>query len=351
MNDPTSPPKGKMGWEIAHELDREKTSLERLVPQGRHLRAAAIGVVVFFVGFLVACWLAGNPFAGMERIPSETIVQRGWAGTDMWGIFWLVFALAIFFEFMDATAGMGFGTAITPLLLLLGFDPLQVVPVVMIQQGTAGIVGTFLHREFENVEWRFKPMSETIRLWLIIGGTGVLAVVFSITAIYGYLKVARVWIELYVAVLLVSMGLISVYQSFARRERPYRPLRMIGYAGLAAFNKGIGGGGYGPVLTIGGILSGIPVKSMMAVVAICEGTISSVAIVVWFVMLRSGVTVDFVLLPTMMLATMFAAVLAPYMTRVFPERAWRYIIPLYSLCLAAYCLYRILPPVLAKLGG
>ena len=37
--------------------------------------------------------------------------------------------------------------------------------------------------------------------------------------------------------------------------------RMIFWGGLAAFNKGIGGGGYGPVVTIGGILSGIPVKT------------------------------------------------------------------------------------------
>ena len=105
---------------------------------------------------------------------------------------------------------MGYGTAIVPLLLILGFAPRQIVPAVMIQQAAAGIVGAFLHNEFENVQWKFKPMSETIKLWLIIAGIGCLAVAFSITSVYVVLKLAKVWIKLYVAMLLVVMGVTSL---------------------------------------------------------------------------------------------------------------------------------------------
>ncbi|MBW2609744.1 MAG: sulfite exporter TauE/SafE family protein [Deltaproteobacteria bacterium] len=112
----------------------------------------------------------------------------GYTG-DAWGLVWYVIALAFVFEFMDASAGMGYGTALTPILFVLGFEPLQVVPAIMIQQCTAGLVGTFLHREFENVVWKFKPMSETIKVWMIIAIIGCVAVAFSITAVYGYLHV------------------------------------------------------------------------------------------------------------------------------------------------------------------
>jgi len=337
------------GWEVAHEVERTKTSImERLIPDKKQLLAGFYGVMVLFAVFLLGCWLAGNPFEATKRIASPFVESMGWAGTNEWHIIWSVVLIAMCFEFMDATAGMGFGTALTPLLLILGFNPKQIVPVVMIQQGVAGLIGAFLHKEFENVEWKFKPMSETVRLWMYIAITGCAAVAFSVTAVYGILKTAKVWIQLYVALLLVMMGLISLLQA-RLKERPYKPKMMIGFAALAGFNKGIGGGGYGPVVTIGGLMSGVPVKSMLAVTAISEGTVSTFSILVWLALLTSGVTIDYLLLPSMMLATIFTAVAAPWATRVFPEKLWRIVVPVYSCILAAYTFYKAIPPVIAKL--
>lgn len=339
----------RKGWEVAHELEKDKQTIgERFIPEWKHVRAALGGVFVFFLVFLLGIWLAGNPFGPTVRIQSDWVVAHGMVG-NQWGIVWSVVFLAAFFEFMDASAGMGFGTALTPILLVIGFDPKQIVPVVMIQQGVAGIVGAFLHSEFENVEWKFSPMSETVKLWMIIGVTGCLAVAVSICGVYKYLHVDKVWIKLYVAILLLMMGVISVYS--AKKDKPYRPNKMIGFAALAGFNKGVGGGGYGPVVTIGGLLAGVPVKSMLAVTAICEGTVSTFAIIVWLALLTSGVQIDYLLLPSMMLATMFSAVAAPYMTRVFPEKAWKIIVPAYCLIVAALCFYKIVPSIYKKLAG
>ena len=338
------------GWEVARELEKEKATIgERLKPGRRQIVAMLWGLVAFGIVFLIGCWLAGNPFDATQRIPSAYVKAKGWVGTNQWGIIWHVVGLALFFEFMDSSAGMGYGTALTPLLLVIGFDPKQIVPAVMIQQASAGLVGAFLHREFENVEWKFKPMSETIKLWLLIAVIGCAAVAFSITAIYAYFKVAKVWIKLYVAILLLVMGAISLWQG--RRERPYHPKRMLFWGALAGFNKGVGGGGYGPVVTVGGILSGVPVKSMLAVTAISEGTVCVFSIIVWLSLLAGGVTIDYLLLPSMMLATMFTAVAAPYTTRVFPEKMWRVVVPAYCVIVAIICFYKIIPGVIAKLSG
>jgi uncharacterized membrane protein YfcA len=342
-------PDKEMGWEISQKLDKEKTIFQRLIPERRHLYAALGSIFVFFLVFLLGCWLAGNPFEATVRIKSVVTESRGWVGTNEWSIMWGIVFLAMFFEFMDASAGMGFGTALTPLLLILGFSPKQIVPVVMIQQGVAGLVGAFLHREFENVTWKLKPMSETIKLWLIIAITGCAAVAISITAVYAVFKVAKVWIKLYVAVLLLVMGLVSLYQ--ARKQRPYSPMKMFGFAFLAGFNKGVGGGGYGPVVTIGGLISGVPAKSMMAVTAISEGTVSTFSILVWLALLTSGIQIDYLLLPSFMLATMFSAVAAPYATRVLPEKMWRIVVPIYSLILCAYSFYKVIPDIIQKMSG
>lgn len=336
----------KTGFEIAQKLDKEKTPWERLMPEKSQIIAAIYSMGALFVVFLIGCWLAGNPFEATQRIPSTFVKNMGWVGTNEWGIIWSVVAIAMIFEFMDATAGMGFGTAITPLLLVMGFDPKQIVPVVMIQQGIAGLIGTFLHAEYENVEWSFKPMSETIKLWLYIAIPGILAVTISVSAVYAIFKFAKVWITLYVCVLLLGMGCISLYQGMSDKgNRKYRPKMMMFWAFLAGFNKGVGGGGYGPVVTIGGLISGVPAKSMMAVTAISEGTVSTYSIIVWLLMLSGGVVIDYLLLPSMMIATILSAVVAPWATRVFPEKIWQVVVPAYSLILAFYATYKSWPDI------
>ena len=340
-----------MGWEVARDLEkRKKTIKERFIPEKEQIRGAILGIIALAVVFVIGCWLAGNPFEATQRLPSAAVKALGWEGTDNWGLIWPVVILALIFEFMDASAGMGYGTALTPLLLVMGWDPKQIVPAIMIQQGVAGLVGAFLHGEYENVKWKFKPMSETVKLWLIISIIGCAAVAFSITAVYAYFKVAKVWIKLYVACLLLMMGVISIIRARSG-ERPYRPKMMFLFGGLAGFNKGIGGGGYGPVVTVGGLLAGVPVKSMLAVTALAEGTVSAFAILVWLAMLTGGVTIDYILLPSMMIATVCSAVIAPYTTRVLPEKLWNYVVPGYCLLVAAICFKEIIPGVIKTLAG
>jgi len=343
-------PARTLGWEVARRMEEERPSMrERLRPGRREIRAALWGLAVFGLLFAASCWLASNPFDATQRVPSGIVRTHGWEGMDAWAVFWWIVIIAIVLEFLDASAGMGYGTAITPLLLLLGFDPIQIVPAVMIQQAAAGLLGAFLHNEFGNVEWRLRPLSETVRLCLIIGVVGCAAVAFSITAVYGVIKLAAVWIKLYVALLLVGMGLVSLCRW--RRSAEYRPRRMFFFGALAAFNKGVGGGGYGPVVTVGGLLSGVPAKSMMAVTALSEGAVCVFSVVVWLAMLSQGVVIDFILLPSMLLGSMLAAVAAPYATRVFPEKAWRFVVPVYCCVLAAYCLWKVVPDVLRALSA
>ena len=310
---------------VSNDLKTEKgEGKSGFWPNRSEMRAILISLAAFLGVFLISIFALGTPFSG--------------GGAS--GIRWTVVGLTVVFEFLDASAGMGFGTAITPMLLILGFSPMQIIPVVMIQQAIAGLTGAWLHSRFGNVQWRVKPMSETLRLWFIIAVSGCIAVIVSVTSVYGIFKLASKWIKLYVSVLLVVMGFVSLFRS--RKDRTYSPKRMVFFGALAGFNKGIGGGGYGPVVTIGGMLSGVPVKTMMAITALSEGTVCLVSVIVWFALLGTGTPVDFILLPSMMLGSMFAAVAAPYAVKVVPEKFWKWFVPAYCCILAVYSLAKAL---------
>ena len=326
-----------MGWEISQQKNKS-TIKQRLAVTSSDLKATFIVLIVWGGVFLIGCWLASNSFAGSSQIIPGSVVQQDLNYGD-WKIIWSIVIFAIIFEFFDSASGMGYGTAFTPILLVLGYEPMQIVPVIMIQQACAGLTSAYIHREYGNIEWKFKPMSETTKLWIIIAITGSIGVVLSITTVYALFYINKFWIKLYISLLLLGMGFLSLFH--AKRSKKYHPGKMYYYGALAGFNKGIGGGGYGPVVTIGGLMSGVPAKSMLAVTAISEGSVCVVSLIVWLIMLNSGVNIDFVLLPSMILGSIVSIIVAPYMVRVLPEKLWKTFVPCYCLLIGGYSIYKL----------
>jgi uncharacterized membrane protein YfcA len=340
----------KMGWEIAREVEKEKATMaERAVISGEKWRTLIKYAALYVVLFIAAAWLAGNPFEWTQRLPSEYTKANGLVGTDTWTIVWWVVLLCAVFEYMDSAGGMGYGTALTPLLLTAGFDPKQVVPLVMITEMVTGLISGLVHGEFENVEWQLRPMNETTKLVIVVSITGMIATAISISAVYSILQLHKFWIKFYVVILLLVMGVCSLFT--AVKDFKFRPALMWIFAFVGGFNKGVGGGGYGPVITIGGLLSGVPVKSMVAVTSFAEGLTCLSAVVMWFALLYTGVIVDYLLLPSVVVGTIMAAVFAPWTTRVVPEVFWRWLIPIKSLILAVYGFYKLWPEIAKKLGS
>ena len=338
----------KMGWEIARDVEADKKSMgERARVTMGQVKTLAKYIIMFGVLFAIAVWLAGNPFEFTQRLPSAFVKNMGWVGTDNWTIVWWVILICAFFEYMDSAGGMGYGTALTPLMLMAGFDPKQVVPCVMITEMVTGLVAGLVHGEFENVEWKLRPMNETTKLVLMVAVTGMIASMISISAVYKIFQLHKFWIKLYVTVLLVVMGICSVLT--AKTFKKYRPSLMWIFAFVGGFNKGVGGGGYGPVITVGGLLSGVPVKSMVAITSLAEGLTCFAAVVMWFALLSTGVVVDYMLLPSFVIGTILAAVAAPYTTRVLPEKFWKFAVPVYCCMLAAYSFYKIWPDIQKRL--
>ena len=60
-------------------------------------------------------------------------------------LFAAVALIALAFQYMSVSMGLGYGTVLTPVLLIIGFAPLQVVPAVLLSQFAGGVIGGVTH--------------------------------------------------------------------------------------------------------------------------------------------------------------------------------------------------------------
>ncbi len=80
----------------------------------------------------------------------------------------LVFVAALVCEYIDSALGMGYGTTLTPVLLLCGFDPLQIVPAVLLSEFSTGLVATITVRRMPETTVRAAVGLSTCLLGLLM---------------------------------------------------------------------------------------------------------------------------------------------------------------------------------------
>jgi len=254
----------------------------------------------------------------------------------------MVIVLAFLFETMDSSAGMGFGTGLTPLLFLMGYDPLQVVPILLISEGITGITSGLFHHEFENVKFKItKPFNKETKIMLMIAFFGCFSIVLSVIIAYLAIGFDTKIIKAYVGILVMIMGIIAIFK-FKTKSSKYRPKLLGFFSVLAGFNKGIGAGGYGPVVMLGQIFSGIYEKTATAIVSLAEGFVSIVGVLSFLFITSYGVTIDYILLPSIFTGGFIAALISPYMVRVIPNNIWKIVIPIYAITMGIITLVKLI---------
>jgi hypothetical protein len=85
-------------------------------------------------------------------------------------------------------------------------------------------------------------------------------------------------LKIYIGLLIATIG-ISIF--IFRKKRKFSKKRLIFFGFLASFNKGISGGGYGPVLAGGQISSGVKSKQAVGITAFSEGVISLIGFLIY----------------------------------------------------------------------
>jgi len=190
------------------------------------------------------------------------------------GLFLLFFGMAFVCEFIDSSLGMGYGTILAPVLLIMGIPPLTAVPALLLSQAFGGLTASVFHQRFENVS--FKKGSKDLSIVAIISGFGILATIFAALLA---LSVPKVVLKTYIGVLVLAMGFVLL--SNWKFEFSWK--KMIGVGVLSAFNKGLSGGGFGPVVTAGQIISGQEQKGAIGATTLAEAPICLVGFITYAV--------------------------------------------------------------------
>ena len=239
--------------------------------------------------------------------------------------------LAFVCELVDSSLGMGYGTTLTPLLLLMGYEPLEIVPAVLFSEFITGVLAGVFHHEFGNVD--LKPGTRDFKVAAVLTGMSVVGVLLAVGVA---ISVPSWVVKLYIGFVVLAIGLVILKNH--QKEAQFSWGRIGGLGFIAAFNKGISGGGYGPVVTGGQVLSGVRGRSAIGIASLAEGLTSVVGVSIYVL---SGTPIPWHLAPSLLLGAVVSVPLAAYVVSRVPTGRLTLIIGGFATALGSYTLVRL----------
>ena len=244
----------------------------------------------------------------------------------------LVFLVALACEYLDSSLGMGYGTTLTPLLLLAGFAPLDIVPAILLSEAVTGAAAGLLHQRDGNVNFMRDARARRTAMLLIA-----LSTIGAIAAAMLAVKVSKEVLTLFIATIIVSMGVVIMLT--AGRPFRYRPAGIVAIGAVAAFNKGLSGGGYGPLVTAGQVVSGLPPKNAVAITSVAESFTCVVGLTAY---LALGREINWGLAFPLVAGALLSVPIATLTVRRMPEKGFRLVVGVVTLILGGLALSTVL---------
>jgi len=264
------------------------------------------------------------------------------------GIIITLVICAFLCEYLDSTLGMGYGTTLTPVFLLMGFTPMQIVPAILLSELVTGLLAGIFHHREGNVD--LKPKSADIfKITKMLSPLGyietfrktvplhlkvalllaVCSIVGTVAAVFVAVNIPKFWLNLYIGCLVLSMGIV-ILACFNKNFK--FSWRRIGFLGLiASFNKGMSGGGYGPVVTGGQVLSGVEGKSAVGITSLAEGLTCLVGVIAYILVSKNPV--DWKLAPFIIAGAVLSVPLSAKSVKLISEKKLKLAIALLTIVL------------------
>ena len=236
----------------------------------------------------------------------------------------LIIFLAFICEYIDSSLGMGYGTTLTPLLLIMGYPPLQIVPAILLSELVTGLSAAFFHHKFKNAN--FKIGTTDFKIVSVMAGCSIFGV---LVAVLIALNLPVFYVKLYIGLLVFSMGVVILVSLNRKYKFSWKKIVSLGL--LASFNKGISGGGYGPVVTGGQILSGVKSKNAIGITSLAEGLTCLVGVITYFIFTNH--TIEWNLAPSLVLGAILSVPFAAYTVKRFKSERLKLIVGISTLIL------------------
>ncbi len=210
-------------------------------------------------------------------------------------LFITVLFLAIACQYISVSFGMGYGTTLTPVLLILGFSPLHAITAVLLSQFIGGIIAGLAHQQFGNIKLDFSRDNKLIKdrlrglgylpsyfdskVILVLALCGIIGVLIgTFTAV----NIPKIVLETYVGAMVLGIGLTIILKRGHAGALSWRGLIALGL--ISAFNKGVSGGGYVPLVTGGQIISGRETRNSLGSTTIAVTIVSAMGFLSHFLL-------------------------------------------------------------------
>lgn len=267
-----------------------------------------------------------------------------------------IMLMAFACEYVDSTLGMGYGTTLTPLFLLMGFGPSEIVPAILVSELCTGLLAGVCHHAEGNVNFRphnngflriheiihpvkyYHTLRQSLPMHLKIALLfGVCSAIGAVAAVYVAVNILKFWLKMYIGVLVLSMGILILV--FFNRSLKFSFAKITGMGLLASFNKGISGGGYGPVVTAGQVLSGVEGKSAVGITSLAESITCFVGVIMYLLI---GKDVSWKLAPWIVVGAIASVPLSAKSVKFMSERKLKLAIAVITILLGGYTIYNTL---------
>jgi len=239
-------------------------------------------------------------------------------------------------ELINASLGMGYGTTLTPILLLLGYPPSVIVPTVLLSGLVTGLISGGFHHAFGNLSLR--SGSRDRRIVLVLASMGAIG---AVGAVFATRELSSQALEIYIGAMVLAMG--GLVFAFRRHHLAFSYPRITAVAAVAAFNKAISGGGYGPLVVSGQILSGHGARNAVGIACLTEGLVCAVGFPLHVVLNDGGswFAGNWSTIIPVVIGAAVAAPIASWITRAIVRRVdLRVVIGLATCALGAWTLWR-----------
>jgi len=241
----------------------------------------------------------------------------------------LIGVLAIIMEFIDSSMGMMYGTILSPLLIGMGFRPEVIVPSILISQAVGGVIGTVMHHKYNSAN--FNGLTKDTKIVLAIVLPGILA---CLIGAYIAVSIPGWVLKLYIGLLVIIMGFFCIKTySF---KFSWGKMYVIGM--IAAFNKALTGGGFGPLTSTGKIVGGVNPKLSIATTTYAEVPICGLAFVFWIIF-NEGI--DYIYPLTMCIGAAIGAFIGPWVTFKMKTEKIRKLIGVLAIISGIWCIAKI----------
>jgi len=270
----------------------------------------------------------------------------------------IIGVIAFLCEYTDSTLGMGYGTTMAPILLLLGFTPLQIVPSILLSELFSGLLGGVMHHHEKNVSFSIKTLnipriwgrlriigaretfrrgiSPHLRVVIMLVGSSLLGVTISVLIAS---SVPVLWVKLYISILVIAMGVMIIIYFNKQLSFSWKRITFLGF--IASFNKGVAGGGYGPLIVSGQILSGVKARNAIGITSLAEGLTCLMGVILYFIF-SNGTDISWRLAPIIITGAILALPLSVKSVKVINPQALKVAIATITITLGVASLIKTL---------